>query len=89
MMPRLYLTRRVLWWMLLWISDRFGVVPVPRDRYLAARLQVLEVIQFCAGSGFLRDGRYPGGRPAERKLRSLLAPLELPTVTHCERFPTP
>ncbi len=26
---------------------------------------------FCNKSGFLRDGRYPGGRHAERKIRRL------------------
>ncbi len=25
--------------------------------------------EFCRKSGFLRDGRYPGGRHAERKIR--------------------
>lgn len=47
------------------------------DRSLldAAMGEVVGLEGFCSRSGFLRDGRYPGGRPAERKLRARLKRL--------------
>lgn len=54
---------------------RCSVVPtetVEEAAQAAARIQVT-----CRKSDFLRDGRYPGGRHAERKIRR-----ELPKLTN-------
>lgn len=39
---------------------------------LDLRRRIARALVFMYHSGFLRDGRYPGGRAAERKLRRIL-----------------
>lgn len=70
---RLY--RRVLVRSLSWLLSRFGLVALRTKDYDAARCAALSALDFTQHSGFLRDGRYPGGRHAEHKLRDTLAAL--------------
>lgn len=51
-----------------WLRSR-GLCIVALGPFTDARAWLLDAEIFCDTSGFLRDGRYPGGREAERKLR--------------------
>jgi len=59
-------------WLLRTLPDH-GVYRTSRLRAALADAEGLEA--FCARSGFLRDGRYPGGRPAERKVKGYVDDL--------------
>lgn len=63
-----YWTRYFFAWLLFRVAASFGLmlVPVASMEYIGEQLAGAE--QFMERSGFLRDGRYPGGRQAERKL---------------------
>ena len=47
---------------------RYQVVPVKSEDAVVASDAIVELWSLTARSGFLRDGRYPGGRHAERKI---------------------
>lgn len=70
---RLY--RRVLVRSLSWLLSRFGLVALRTKDYNAAKSAAFIALDFTQHSGFLRDGRYPGGRHAERTLRDTLTSL--------------
>ena len=67
--------RRVLVRLLSWLLSRFGLVAVSEPAFYDARAAGMAAVLICRHSGFLRDGRYPGGRHAERKLRQTLDPV--------------
>jgi len=70
---------------LLRLSDRIlaawararGLEPVPAVVAREAVAAADDLVSFCMSSGFLRDGRYPGGRLAERKIHHRLGPIYL------------
>ena len=49
---------------------RYQVVPLSDAEFRVAQDAIIELRTFTQVSGFLRDGRYPGGRHAERKIRA-------------------
>lgn len=62
---------KVFWALLARQVERHYAAVLVEDAALAQALDMAaDVGAFCEHSGFLRDGRYPGGRHAERKLRS-------------------
>lgn len=67
----LRLQRRALAWLL----ARFGLAAFDAHQLALAQQAARDVLLFCTTSGFLRDGRYPGGRHAERKIRDKLLDL--------------
>lgn len=80
--------RRLRWWLLIRLCRPFDMIPVPFRIVAHVKLCSIQAIRLCDESGFLRDGRYPGGRHAERKLRGRLAPISrFPTPEECWRFP--
>ena len=52
---------------------RYQVVPVRSTDAAEVSAAMVELWSFTARSGFLRDGRYPGGRHAERKIVTQVA----------------
>lgn len=42
------------------------------ENWYAMNRELSCVVAFCGHSGFLRDGRYPGGRHAERKICGMI-----------------
>jgi hypothetical protein len=63
------------WW--LWkLCRQVGVYPVPVARLRRADAILEDLYWFTETSGFLRDGRYPGGRHAERRIMGLVDALD-------------
>lgn len=60
---------RLLWRVMFWVCRHFEAVPVVRADVEWAEHAAGALMELCECSGFLRDGRYPGGRHAERKVR--------------------
>lgn len=52
---------------------RWGMVPYPMWEARETSHDLDSLIRFTSHSGFLRDGRYPGGRHAERKIHRTIA----------------
>lgn len=52
---------------------RWGMVPYPTEEAVATTHDLNALVAFTSTSGFLRDGRYPGGRHAERKIHRTVA----------------
>ncbi len=63
------------WW--LWkLCRQVRVYPVPVDRLVRAEAVLEDLYWFTERSGFLRDGRYPGGRHAERRIIAYVDELD-------------
>ena len=57
------------------VERHYGAYLIHRGDWVGVRQSALDVNVFCDRSGFLRDGRYPGGRHAERKIRKRVVAL--------------
>jgi hypothetical protein len=55
-----------------WLVERQGWTAIPTAAFKRHRVFLPQLLTFCNTSGFLRDGRYPGGRHAERKIRAIV-----------------
>ena len=51
------------------VERHYDVWLIHRTDWEGVLEHAAQVNAFCDHSGFLRDGRYPGGRHAERKIR--------------------
>lgn len=60
--------------------DLRGVIPLRAEWGTNLEEHAWELTAFCNTSGFLRDGRYPGGRHAERKIRRLVNDMLIATT---------
>ncbi len=69
-----YLAMRWLWF---WGEcERLHVYPLARERLTRAEMVLDDLYWLTQESGYLRDGRYPGGRHAERKIRVMVDELD-------------
>lgn len=55
---------------------KWGMRPLPVNQADEVTGALNDLVTFTGKSGFLRDGRYPGGRLAERKIHKTVARVQ-------------